>query len=87
MIRIERAHVNPAKDVLKANQLKPHLHNLQGLRQREKDLSPEGLQELKKYQEMIDQFRIALFAPEIQGGIQVSSKKLVRQWQETCRYC
>lgn len=88
MIRIERAHANPAKDVLKANQLKPHLHNLQVLRQREKDLSPEGLQVLKRYQEMIDQFRIALFAPEIQGGgPQVSSKKLDQQWQETCRYC
>ena len=87
MIRIERAHVNPAKDDLKAKQLNPHLHNLQGLRKREKDLSPECLQEMKRYQEMIDQFRIALFAPEIQGGIQVSSKKLDQQWQETCKYC
>ncbi len=87
MIRIERAYVDPAKDALKASQLKPHLQNLHGLRKREKDLSPECLQELKKYEEMIDQFRIVLFAPEIQGGgPQVSSKKLDQQWQEICKY-
>ncbi|MBU4328666.1 MAG: DUF3418 domain-containing protein, partial [Proteobacteria bacterium] len=87
IIRIERAYVDPAKDMIKAEQLKPHLHNLQILRQREKDLSAECLHELKKYQEMINQFRITLFAPEIQGGVQVSSKKLSGQWQETCKYC
>ncbi|MFH2122434.1 MAG: ATP-dependent RNA helicase HrpA [Pseudomonadota bacterium] len=87
MVRIERAYVDPAKDLIKAEQLKPHLHNLQSLHQRQKDLSAECLHELNTYQEMINQFRITLFSPEIQGGIQVSSKKLSRQWQETCKYC
>ena len=87
MIRIERAYVDPAKDAIKAEQLSPHLHNLQSLRQRKKDLSAEGLRELNKYGEMINQFRITLFAPEIQGGMQVSSKKLSQQWLETCKYC
>ncbi len=88
MIRIERAHADPAKDALKASQLTPHLHNLQTLRQKEQDLSPEGRQEMKKYQEMIARFRITLFAPEIQGGgPQVSAKKLDQQWQEIGRYC
>ena len=86
MIRIERAYVDPAKDALKANQLTPHLQNLLGLRKRVKDLSSECLQEMKKYEEMIDQFRITLFAPEIQGGNQMSSKKLDQQWQEICKY-
>jgi ATP-dependent helicase HrpA len=87
MIRIERAYVDPAKDALKAGQLSPHLHNLQSLRQKEQDLSSECRQEMKKYQEMIARFRIALFAPELQSGMTVSSKKLGRQWQEICRYC
>jgi len=86
MIRIERAYVDPAKDTLKASQLNPHLHNRQTLRKRVKDLSSECLQEMKKYEEMIDQFRITLFAPEIQGGNQMSSKKLDQQWQEICKY-
>jgi ATP-dependent helicase HrpA len=86
MIRIERAYVDPAKDALKASQLNPHLQNLLGLRKKVKDLSSECLQEMKKYEEMIDQFRITLFAPEIQGGNQMSSKKLDQQWQEICKY-
>jgi ATP-dependent helicase HrpA len=87
MIRIERAYVDPGKDALKAIQIQPHLHNLQVLYKREKDLSSEGRQEMRKYQEMIAQFRIALFAPELQGGMAVSSKKLNQQWQEICKYC
>jgi ATP-dependent helicase HrpA len=87
MLRIERAYVDPAKDALKASQLQPHLHNLQRLRQRERDLSPECLRELKKFQEMLAQFRIALFAPELPGGIQVSAKKLDQQWQEISKIC
>ncbi|MBW6520792.1 MAG: ATP-dependent RNA helicase HrpA [Desulfoarculaceae bacterium] len=86
MIRIERAYVDPAKDELKAGQLKPHLYNLQTLRKKEKDLASECLHELKKYEEMISRFRITLFAPEIQDGTQMSSKKLDQQWQEVERY-
>jgi ATP-dependent helicase HrpA len=86
MIRIERAHVDPAKDTLKASQLQPHLHNQQTLCSKEKDLSSDCRRELKKYQEMIARFRIALFAPEIQGGTPVSAKKLALQWQEVCKY-
>ncbi len=72
IIRIERAHADPAKDTLRA---------------RENDLSFECLQEMKKYQEMITQFHIILFSPEIQGGgPQVSSKKLGQQWQEIDKY-
>ncbi|MEK6200848.1 MAG: DUF3418 domain-containing protein, partial [Desulfobulbaceae bacterium] len=86
MIRIERAYVDPAKDELKASQLTPHLHNFQALQKKEKDLSSKCLQELKKYQEMISQFRITLFAPEIQGGAQMSNKKLNQQWKEVETY-
>jgi len=87
MIRIERAHVNPAKDALKAGQLHPHLDNLHKLQAREKDLSPECCQKLKKYEEMVSDFRIVLFAPEIKGNIQVSAKKLDQQWQEINQSC
>ena len=87
IIRIERAHADPAKDSLKAAQLQPHLQNLQKLRARGKDLSPECRQRLKHYQEMIADFRIALFAPEIKGNIQVSAKKIDQQWQEISHLC
>ena len=86
MIRVERAYVDQAKDELKASQLRPHLHNLQTIQKKAQDLAPECLQELKKYQEMISRFRITLFAPEIQDGLQVSAKKLDQQWQEVAKY-
>ena len=87
IIRIERAHADPAKDSLKAAQLQPHLQNLEKLRARGKDLSPECRLRLKLYQEMIADFRIALFAPEIKGNIQVSAKKISQQWQEINHLC
>ena len=87
MIRVERAHADPAKDSLKADRLKPHLDNLQKLRSREKDLPPDCRQKLHQFQEMVANFRIALFAPEIQGNIQVSSKKLDQMWQDIIRSC
>jgi ATP-dependent helicase HrpA len=86
MIRIERAFVDPAKDALKAAQLKTHLQNLHQLHTMEKDLPVEAISEMKKYQEMIAHYRIAIFAPEIQGKIQVSAKKLEQQWQELSRH-
>jgi len=87
IIRIERAHADPAKDSLKASQLQPHLQNLHKLRSREKDLSPECRLRLKHFQDMIADFRIALFAPEIKGSIQVSAKKLNQQWQDLNHLC
>jgi ATP-dependent helicase HrpA len=87
IIRIERAHADPAKDSLKASQLQPHLQNLHKLRSREKDLSPECRLRLKHFQDMIADFRIALFAPEIKGNIQVSAKKLNQQWQDLNHLC
>jgi ATP-dependent helicase HrpA len=82
IIRIERAHADPAKDSLKAVQLLPHLENLQKISTRAGDLSPEYRLRLKQYREMIADFRLILFAPEIKGTIQVSAKKLSRHWQE-----
>jgi len=87
MIRVERAHADPAKDTLKAGRLQPYLDHLQKLRSREKDLTPDCRQQLHQFQEMVADFRIALFAPEIQGNIQVSSKKLDRMWQDIIRSC
>ncbi len=86
MIRIERAFVDPAKDALKAARLQPHLQNLHRLQTLEKDLPAEAVNEIKKYREMIAHYRITVFAPEIQGKIQVSAKKLEQQWQELTRH-
>jgi len=87
MIRLERAHADPAKDALKADRLQPYLDKLQRLRCREKELTPECRQKTHRFQEMVADFRIALFAPEILGKAQVSAKKLDQMWQELIRVC
>ena len=82
LVRVERAHINPAKDANKAVQLIPHLNNLEALKKRRDELSQEGLEQLKLYQKMIQEFRISLFAPEIKTRMTVSAKKLKEQFQK-----
>jgi len=82
IIRIERAHINPAKDKNKAEQLIPYLNNLQSLEKYSHDLSEEYQDHLKMYQRMIQEFRISLFAPEMKTKITVSAKKLKQQFDK-----
>lgn len=87
LIRIERFYVNPAKDNQKAAPLTKHLHNLAQLAARRDELSQEALELADTYKTMVNEYRIALFAPELRTRQPVSEKKLEEQWRSTLAKC
>lgn len=80
-IRIERFYSNPAKDKDKDKILKPHIDYLMQLKEKINDLNPEALAQLKIYEQMIGEFRISIFSPEIKTRVAVSAKKISQQRQ------
>ena len=86
-IRLERFYVDPKKDQQKEMQLTPFLNQLQEVESREKDLSPEAGEAIALFKEMINEYRLVLFAPEIRGGLSVSAKKLGNQWKVVRSLC
>jgi len=87
MIRVERAHADFSKDLKKAQPLKPHMYNLQSIYKHKKELSPLCCEKIKTYEQMLQEFRISLFSPEMKTRIAVSEKKLRLIWQEIQREC
>ena len=83
-VRLERFVLNPAKDEEKARQLAPFLPLLTRLTAREggaqrvagRDLPAEARQLAADYLAMADEFRIALFSPEMKTLMPVSVKRL-----------
>lgn len=86
-IRLERFYANPDKDRQKEEQLIPHLANLEELMAKREGLSEEGLEAVFLYREMINDFRIALFSPEIKTRRTISLDKLNQQWRSTQLKC
>jgi ATP-dependent helicase HrpA len=87
IVRIERAYADSSKERGKNEKLRPHLQNYGILRQRKTELTDECAALLKEYELMINEFRIALFSPEIRTRIPVSEKKLERHWQRIREAC
>ncbi|WP_456384638.1 ATP-dependent RNA helicase HrpA [Desulfolithobacter sp.] len=85
-LRIQRAEQDPAKDEQKARHLARALHRLD-------HLPPAGHrsgaceQLIREYRQMVEEFKVAVFAPELGTAMPVSEKRLARKWQkleETC---
>ena len=87
MIRIERAHANPAKDQVKAKQLAPYLERIKKIPKDYSSLPLDCREALSIYVTMVNDFRVTVFAPELRGGVQVSAKKLKLQWQQVQSLC
>ncbi|MBU1565382.1 MAG: ATP-dependent RNA helicase HrpA [Proteobacteria bacterium] len=83
LIRIERFYVNPTKDTQKAAPLTRHLHNLVQLAAKKDEFSQEALKLAETYKAMVNEYRIALFSPEIKTRQPISEKKLEEQWKST----
>ena len=83
-IRMERAHVDPAKDATKAAQVAPFLERLALLPQ-DKRTSPDRRLMEAEYRRMLEEFKVSLFAPEIKTALPVSAKRLENKWQELLR--
>lgn len=86
-IRVERFYNNPAKDAEKERLLTPHVQNLKQLEQRRDELSEEARELLSQYSQLVEEYRIALFSPEIRINTPVSAKKLKNLQQAVLSKC
>ena len=87
LLRLERFQANPGKDSSKAAQLAPYLQKAQQLVAQKDGLSAEALEQLARFKELINEYRISLFAPEIKTRESVSAKKLDQEWRATLAKC
>ncbi len=87
MIRVERAYASLHKDTNKAKQLTPYLHKLQSLPSDISTMPAECREEIAVYKTMLNEFRVTVFAPELPGGSQITSKMLKTQWLKIQSVC
>jgi len=87
LIRLERFHANPAKDGQKSAQLQPYLEKLHQIMDKKDELPEEADEQLLRFQDLVNEYRISLFSPEIKTRTPVSPKKLDQQWNVTLAKC
>jgi ATP-dependent helicase HrpA len=80
-IRIERAHVAPAKDAEKAREYAVHEARIESLGN-ESGLSGARRKLLAEYREMVQEFKVSLFAQELKTAYPVSAKRLEEKWRQ-----
>ncbi len=78
-IRLERFYVDPLKDQQKQEQLNPYINAYEEILARKEELPDEAKKQLTIFKEMIDEYRLRLFSPEIRSRTPVSPKKLDKQ--------
>lgn len=79
-IRLERFYVDPRKDQQKEQQLTPYINQLNEVNNPSRDITPEAAEAIIVFKQMINDYSLTLFAPEIKGGASVSAKKLKTHW-------
>ncbi len=85
-LRIERAEHSPLKDAKKAERLRTSLNRLQQLDHfNTPSLSCRICQQ--QYRELIEEFRVSIFAPELGTAQPVSEQRLQQKWQEIENIC
>ena len=87
-IRVERAGHDPFKDRKKQARLNTAVKRLSELKNYECMAGNQQCRQLiHQYREMVKEFRIAVFAPELGTKIVVSEKRLEKLWQEVENHC
>ncbi len=84
LIRLERFYANPLKDEQKAKQTEEYINRLDHPTAHQPPSSEAG-EALRLYKELLAEFKISIFAPELKTRMPVSAKKLNEQWQEFLR--
>ena len=79
MIRLERARLAPEKDKTKVAQIEPYIFELSRLDAAVKSGTRAAVDELRW---MIEEFKLALFAPEIKTAFPISAVRLARKIAE-----
>ena len=87
LIRLERFQANPGKDSQKAEQLEPYLRKVHQLLAKKDSLSAEALAQVFQFRDLVNEYRISLFSPELKTREPVSPKKLNQQWSATLAKC
>jgi|GEM_PF-18633 len=75
-VRLERARIDPEKDRAKEAQVEPYAAALERL---EESDEPEARPAVRELRWMIEEFKIAVFAPEIKTAYPVSGVRLARK--------
>ena len=86
-LRIDRAEHDPLKDGKKAERLLKPLARLQQMSHFTSPTLPCQLCQ-QEYLELLEEFRVSIFAPELGTAQPVSEQRLTQKWQEvenTCR--
>jgi ATP-dependent helicase HrpA len=81
MLRLNRRMHHPAKDKKKMAEVQPFIDLWVQARQ-QSALSPEAQAGLDEFQEMIEEFKISIFAQELKTRFPVSAQRLQKKWQE-----
>ncbi len=81
VLRLERMLHDPAKDRKKMQEVLPFMKDLaegqQGMA-----LSPEAKAGLYEFSDMLEEFKISIFAQELKTRYPISAKRLHKKWQE-----
>ena len=81
-IRAERAYVSPEKDLAKEAQIESFRAELGEIRKRILSRpTQEGLDFIEDVAQMIEEFKISLFAPEIKTLYPISAKRIEKKLQ------
>jgi ATP-dependent helicase HrpA len=86
LIRVERAHSNPAKDIKKRAQLAVHQQRLDQLKEKQ-HWNNQCAELYEHYQHLIDEMHVSLFSPELKTITPVSDKKLQDTWNKLQQMC
>ncbi|MCL1981310.1 MAG: ATP-dependent RNA helicase HrpA [Proteobacteria bacterium] len=85
-LRVERAEHAPAKDDKKAERLRGPESRLAQMA-RFSNPSPACLASQEAYRELLAEFKVSLFAPELGTAQPVSEQRLLQKWQEVESRC
>jgi len=85
-LRIERAEHSPLKDSKKAERLATPLGQLQQFTHFNNPSLPCRLCQ-QEYRELLEEFRVSIFAPELGTAQPVSEQRLLQKWQEIENVC
>jgi len=85
-LRIERAEHSPLKDDKKAERLRTPLARLQQMTHFNAPTLPCRLCQ-QEYLDLLEEFRVSIFAPELGTAQPVSEQRLTQKWQEVESVC
>ncbi|MEE4242446.1 MAG: ATP-dependent RNA helicase HrpA [Desulfopila sp.] len=82
IIRINRAHADPAKDEKKAAVIAPYEKNLTLVKDKKQGASQQLATMIGEYEKLLQEMRVSLFSPEIKTAVPVSEKRLKLLWRK-----